>query len=222
MSHVSAFSNTSLLSVFFEECEAAFAFLQKDHRFGCISGLARHDKVRKVITPYTGQDVETPFYASVRYESKNTVLELTYGHEDFSIEGFLHFNTVYRLPLQDVLETAQKQDFSIHPKSRIHDPKTLNTTITDFARSVKNHKRYFLKYDQKFLEKAIEMRAQKIETQLRTEFEENLHLTLTHATIAFAEEDFRSVVVLLTHYKDYLPPADQKKLELARKALMSV
>lgn len=212
-------SAKDLLACFFTECESRFRFLEQKHDFHYLSGLVRYKDGRQIITPYRNQDVPKDFWAITRYEKDNIALEIVYGDEEFVIESYVYFQNIHRLNLSEILWAAKKDDGSVSGNRWASREAFLRDIICNMAASVEKHKRHILNPTQKTIDRAVTMRAKRLEENIREQYKKDLEKATTIAARAFHDRDFKRVLELLSPYEKDLATADSKKLMRARKNL---
>ncbi|MCF8496213.1 MAG: hypothetical protein K9G62_06060 [Alphaproteobacteria bacterium] len=222
MSTVPAYAADTLLSCFFKRCEEHLTFLETRHGYAPVIGLTRFSRGRQIIYPYRPGNTALPFRACARFENGALTLEFSYGEDDLRLDVFLYYRNIYRLSLPEILEAAQKQDSSCESKTHLATPACVAEAIENLAFSIRAHKRYFLKENERLIEKALTMRAIRLEHKIREQLRSDLSLVSVRAAEAYAHKDYKKVIALLTPYKNYLSPADIKKLEKARANLLRV
>ena len=95
-----------LLAGFFEQTPNSFRFLEENHGFHLVFGIARYERGRMFITP-PPQDlgcVKFPFYATFRYENDNRMIEINYGDIDFSLDCHITYDQKYRFSYEDLTQ----------------------------------------------------------------------------------------------------------------------
>ena len=215
------FSAKQLLEHFFSGCESKLRFLEQRHGFTYISGLAEYRNNSKIIRPWRGQEVEETFIALTRYERAETALEIVFGEQQFIIESYVYYGPYQRFSLAEVLTAARK--FS---KGRTNDwgitrPQLIDESLMRIAKNLQNHHKAVLEPNEKLRERMLTIRDVQLEQAVRQHFSRTLKEATLAAAKAFREKNFRMVISMLEPYKNFLPSSELKKLQLAKKQILS-
>ena len=213
---MSKLKNDNLLSRFFSECENCFAFLKQKHDFEELTGLAFFEHGRQIIKPYyVGDAPAETFWAISRYEKDGLAIELSYGDKSFILEGHIYYQHMQRVGFEEVLQMAKKDDTDVRSRPWLTSEHHVAEAITDIAQSIKKNKPYFLKYNEKFVERTMVMRAQRLQQAIRDQHKQNIKYISLMSAQAFQEKNYKRVIQLLRPYQQYLEPGELKKLDLA-------
>jgi hypothetical protein len=211
-----------LLDHYFAECERKFRFIEQQHGFSYLSGLAEYRNNSKIIRPYGGREIGGgEFMAITRYERGDVALEIQYGEARMAMECFVYFAPAQRFSLTEILTAARKA-----PKGKVVDwgitrSILIDENISRLSRTVQTHHKLVLDPGPKMLERMATIRDIQIEQAVRRQFTEMIRKASTQAAIAFREKNYREVVSMLEPYRNHLPAAELKKLQLARRQLVS-
>lgn len=212
----------TLARTFFVECEKQLRFLEQKHDFTYMSGLAEYKNNYHIVRPWAvGQDIEPHFLAMTRYEKNDTALEILYKGEDHRFEVFLYYNTVLRFTIPEMLTAARKKAFAPELARNLVTPAQIVSTLTLLAKDCKKHGKYFLEPSPKLQERAQTIRTKQTEQAVRQHYLRTVQEASTLAAKAYREKDYRQVITLLEPHRKHLPPRDLKKLDLAKKFLLS-
>lgn len=210
-----------LLEHFFSTCESKFRFLEQRHGFSYFSGLAEYRRNTKIVRPYRGEDIQKDFIGLTRYERGDTALEIHYGEAQFIIEAHLYYSPPDRFTLGEVLSAARK-----NPRTKLSDwgitrPELIEDHITRMAKTVHAYHKVILEPSFKMVDRMRTMREMQTEQAVRRLFMETLKEASKIAARAFREKNYLEVVKLLEPYRNYLSASELKKLQLAKKQLIS-
>ena len=223
--HGSSPAAAELLACFFEQCERGFRFLEEQHKFSYLSGLVEYRKNYKIIKPYQNATAALHgagnFLAITRYELDDLALEIQFSKSRLSLEGYMYLEQVQRLEFSEILAAARKDDARIARSAGLTDTHLLGVAVSDMARCLKKHKKYFVSPKLKHLERAATIRHTRLEQAVREHFKSQLSDTCIEAARAFTSKDYKRVIDLLQPVEPYLTIADSKKLNLARKHFFS-
>ena len=218
-------SAQDLLSCFFSECERHFRFLEQKHNFGYLSGLVEYQRNYKIIKPFQDKvalpNAREDFTAITRYERDEMAIEIGFSKIQLSIEGHVYFDPVQRFEFSEVLTAAKKHAQGIGGDIGLTHEDMIASALEDMAKDMKTHIKYFVKPQNKLIERAQVIRSKRIEHAVREHFKTLLEDTSRDAARAFMNKDYKKVMTLLQPFEPYLPNADMKKLILARKHLLA-
>ena len=215
------FPLSALLKCFFAESENHFGFLERRYGFTPISGMIEYFKNYKIIKPFREQDIESSFSAVARYEKNNQALELTYGDDQFSIQGYAYFNPVDRYEFSEIMDAARKQ-FQTHDDWGLTNPDMIAATTQELAKTVSSNARIFLDPSPRLLERIQTIRDTRLEHAIRQRHSDTLKIVGLEAARAYREKDYRRVIELLEPHRHYLKKAELKKLDRAKTAVLSM
>jgi hypothetical protein len=208
------------LKKFFSECESKFRFLELHYNFIYLSGLVEHKNNSKIIKPYAHQELDNSFLAVTRYEKNETAFEITFSPSASALECLAYYGPILRFSLEELLiagrrsQDAGEQALSLTITDTPH-------TLTKIADTLQNNMDIFCAPSEKMIGRALSIRNARLETAIRKKFSERLKSLTFSAARAYREKNYRQVIALLHPYKNYLGAAELKKLELARKQLLS-
>lgn len=210
-----------LLTCFFSGCETSFRFLERRHGFSYCAGLATYANGRQIIRPYAHEEVTPPFWAVTRYEKDDTAIEIIYGDNNFSFDIFFCPDRIHRFSMSELLEASKKAKVAAEKGHTLLDTTSLREKMNRMAQTLNAQSGLLIDIDEDTIRRAVIGRAKRMEKQIRDQFHTNLKLSLKHAAIAFAQENYRMVVSLLSPYESYLKKGDLKKLQEARESLVT-
>lgn len=213
----------ALLRSFFSECERCFRFLEERHGYSFFCGLVEYKNNYKIIRPINlkGPSVEGPFTAVTRYEKNHRAIEITYSSGQFSIEAHAFYNPIDRYALSEIMAAARKPESRLEGDWGINDDMLIQDTIGALANHLEKHAQIILKPTEKLLNRAMTIRHQRLEQAIRQKHQSNIEMACRNAAKAFRQKDYRKVIQLLEPYKRYLKRSELKKLERAKKYLLS-
>jgi len=206
-----------LLQCFFASCEQHFRFLEKDHKFSYISGLAEYRDNHKIIKPYHNHNVTTDFIALTRYEKGMQAIEILYGEQHFFLEGYVYYDKIQRFEFSEVLAAVKKDDRYIAGEWGLTDKSMIEKVIKKIAGTLESNIDLYTQRNEKVLARASVIRNKRIEQAVRKHFEKQIHEACLYAAKAFVEKNYAEVVALLQPLAFYLNAGDLKKLRLAEK-----
>jgi hypothetical protein len=215
------FSAKGLLDHFFSACESKLRFLEQRHGFSYLSGVAEYRNNSKIIRPWHGQDVPENFLALTRYERGDLAIEILYGDKEFTVESYVYYGPVRRYALNEVLNAARKKPRGKTGNWGVTRPGLIDEMISNVALNLEAHHKTLLEPGDKLLERITTIRDMQLEQAVRRHFAETIKTLSMLAAKAYRERDYRQVVEMLEPYKEYLPSAELKKLQLAKKQLLS-
>lgn len=208
------------LTKFFSECESKFRFLELQHNFSYLSGLTEYKNNSKIIKPYAHQELDNSFLAVTRYEKNETAFEITFSPSTSKLECLAYYGPILRFSLEEILIAGRR--------SQDAGDQTLSLTVTEtphtlakIADTLQNNMDIFCAPSEKMIGRALTIRNARLETAIRKNFAERLKSLTFSAARAYREKNYRQVIALLNPYKNYLGAAELKKLELAKKQLLS-
>jgi hypothetical protein len=215
------FSAKNLLEHFFSGCESNLRFLEQRHGFSYISGLAEYRNNSKIIRPWRGQEITETFTALTRYERADTSLEILFGEQQFIIESLVYYGPYQRFSLSEILKAARKI-----PKGKTNDwgitrPQLIDESLGRIAKNLLSHHKVILEPNTKFLDRMLTIRNVQLEQAVRRHFSQTIKDATLLAAKAFREKNFRMVISVLEPYKNFLPSSELKKLQIAKKQLLS-
>lgn len=215
-----AVDSKGLLSCFFEECERQFRFLELDHGFRYVSGLASTKSGRQIIAPYNRQIIDPPFWAVTRYERHETVLELGYGDHGYIIEAYIYCGPYKRFAWLELLHALKKDDERAATCRAVKDEYLISDTVAGFAGVLKDNADHFAAPAPALIHKATTIRSMRIQEQIRQNHKRQITKASRLAAKAMARGDYRHVVELLHPHRDHIGRTDRQKLKHAREKLM--
>lgn len=219
MNHVVRASSRDLLACFFEECEKQFRFLERQHGFLYLSGLAEYRKNYKVITPYLNGPVKEPFLALTRYEKGERAVEILYGEDNFTIEIFMYLDAITRLSLKDLMLAMRIDSVFAKPLVWMTEIGMLRESLEVFAKALQQNDRKFLNPSEKLIDRALTMRGKLTEQTIRAHYEVAKNEASEKAAQAFVRKNYGVVVEILEPFIKDLGAADLKKLKRAQEKL---
>ncbi len=219
MNHVVRASSRDLLSCFFEECEKQFRFLERQHGFLYLSGLAEYKKNYKIIVPYLNAPVKEPFLALTRYEKDDQAIEILYGADNFTIEIFLYLDAITRLSLKDLMLAMRIDTVFSKPLVWMTEVGMLRESLEVFAKALQQYNKKFLNPSEKLIDRALTMRGKLTEQAVRAHYEVAKNEASAKAAQAYVRKNYPLVVEVLTPFVKDLGPADLKKLKRAQEKL---
>lgn len=211
-----------LLKSFFSECERHFRFLEQRYGYGFFCGLCEYQNNYKIIKPFNGHnDISDSFIAVTRYEHSNQAIEIVYNSDQFFMDGYVFYSPADRFGFSEILNASQRADPRVDSDWGITDNVLITRIVERFAQGFKKNASLILNPQGKILDKALRIRHSKLETVIKKRHNEDIKLICEQAALAFREQNYRLVVKLLEPYKNYLKQADLKKLDRAKKYLLS-
>jgi len=186
-----------------------------------MSGLAEYKNNYKIVRPYDGQAVDDDFVAMTCYEKDNTVLEVLYKGEGHQLETLLYYNSVLRFDVPELLSAARKNAISPRAAQGLSSPTQITETVSRLAEDFEKHAKLICNPPVKLLERAQTIRVKHMEQTIRKFYADTVNQAVTLAAKAYREKDYKGVVALLEPHKNHLSPSDLKKLQLAKKQLLS-
>ena len=214
-------STHELLRCFFSECERHFRFLEQRYDYSFFYGLAEYRNNYKVIRPFLEDHVDQSFIAITRYEKENQAIEITFGSDQYYLEGHTYYSPIERFEFSEILSAAKKPNDYVAGDRGLKSATLIESTVSTMARHVEKSARILLEPKQKILDRAMTMRHSRLEHAIRQIHADGLQIVCASAAKAFREKNYRLVVELLEPHKNYLKKADLKKLERAKKTLLS-
>ncbi|MBX2833697.1 MAG: hypothetical protein KTR28_01865 [Micavibrio sp.] len=211
-----------LLERFFHSCEHHFRYLEQSCGYNYISGILEYRDNYKVIKSFKNQQIRNDFLAITRYERGLQAIEIIYGEEHFFLEGYVYYDRIRRFELSEVLAAAKKNDVSIAGEWGLSSPDMLEKSVQRIAESLKNNVSYYIRRDERLLQRAEAIRNHRIEQSVRKHFDKHIVEACTQAAKAFVHKDYTMVISILQPLEHYLASGDLKKLRLAEKYLVSL
>ncbi|MEZ5815394.1 MAG: hypothetical protein R3E13_11855 [Alphaproteobacteria bacterium] len=215
-------STDKVLRCFFSECERHFRFLEERHGYSFLCGMAEYKNNYKIIKPLEDRPEEgRSFSAVTRYEKDGRAIEICFGNELFMVEAYSFYNPFERFELAEILTAARKDSQCLAGDKGVSTPELIQKTLGRIATCLEKHARVILNPGPKLLERAMTIRSARLEQGLRQKHSDALQAICADAASAYLEKNYRRVVELLEPHKAYLQKADLKKLERAKKYLLS-
>jgi len=214
-------SANELLRCFFSECERHFRFLEERYGYSFICGLAEYQKNYKIIKPLNDQKVDGSFLAVTRYEKDERAIEICFGNEQFLIEAYTFYNPFDRFELSEILTAARKDNEQLAGDWGVTNPELIQKTILRIASSLQDQAHIILEPKPKLLARAMTIRNARLEQSIRQKHNDTLKSICEDAASAYREKNYCRVIQLLEPHKNYLQKADIKKLNRAKKYLLS-
>lgn len=211
--------NSELLACFFRGCETHFGFLGHEPGFSAFSGMASYERGRIVIRPFDEQNVPENFSAVAHYERGDDAVEILYEENGYTLSVFLTYGRVDRLSLAEMVKAGGKR--APRAESHLTQCAQLEHALERFASCFRQHSALLIEPKAALLEKARAARSAQINEELRRRARENMGFACKQAALAYIEKDWRRVVALLTRFERELTGYDLKKLEVARRKLIS-
>lgn len=216
---------SDLLACFFNECERNFRFLEEGHHFGYLSGLVEYHKNYKIIKPYKNSmpnsQISGNFLAITRYEREELALEIQFSKSKLALEGYMYLDGIHRLEFSEILAAAKKETSEVARSAGLSDTVLIEAAVKSMSTAIKEHKKYFISPSERQIERAATIRHTRLEQAVREHFKMQILDACTEAARAFTGKNYKRVVDLLEPVEAHLTMADSKKLNLARKHLMS-
>ena len=219
-----------LLAYFFQDCKKQFRFIKKDHGFSSLAGMLSYEQGRHIITPhYDPKAVEYPFHSTVRYERKDTFIEIVYGDYNFSLECYITYQRRYRFLLSDLIQSLPDdkkiasapicfdQDDQHDVAPQIQHIGSLLQTIHDTLKAYAHV--LFIEPTEDFLERALLLQAKKVKARIQAQYEREKESACEKAAQAFHQQDFKRVIMLFRPYKNDLAPRETDMFSLAISSL---
>lgn len=213
-----------LLAFFFKECEREFRFLEQEHGFAYFSGLSEYRKGRWIFTPWQSQQPLSPggFEASTFYEKDRVTFEISFSGESHVISPRLCYDRVYRLGLEEVLKAARKDYLFRSYTPYASETASVEKAIHALGKTVQKNKALLTQPNPKIIERALTIREKLLEQKIREQFIRDMNEACTAAARAFMNKDYRRAIELFTPYETHLSFAHLKKLDLARRKILSI
>lgn len=215
------FPAEQLLELFFHECEKKFRFLEQLHDMTYLSGLVEKKNHYKIIRPYINQAPKFPFQAVTRYESDQMALELRYGEESMITECYLFYGPINRFTLEEILYAGRKAPNKVFSDWGVTHEQSIKNYIQKTAEAVKAHHKLLIAPSEKHIERALTIKDKRLEQAVYKQYNKALQETARKAAKAYRQKNYRLVVSLLSPYEKHLPNAERKKLDLAKRQLLS-
>lgn len=210
-----------LLASFFEHTPQALAFLEKEHDFQPVHGLARYDKGRVVISPPPANldAVHFPFFATFRYENADHLIELVYGDVDLSLDCFITYNHTYRFSLSDLERffslTRHEGKNGLALSGLFTAPAHIEKAINGTAQTLHSNIRRFLKPPEGFLDHALRYQKEILNQNIYQTYQHEMHQACREAALAFQDGNYKRTIMLYRPYRDHLSPEDFRIFSLA-------
>ncbi|MCB9982826.1 MAG: hypothetical protein H6861_04000 [Rhodospirillales bacterium] len=211
----------ALLQHFFSSCERSFRFLEQRHGYTFFCGLVEYQNNYKIIKPFNQEHYDGSFNAVTRYEKGDQAIEINYSSDQFAIEACGFYNPINRLELCEVMTAARKTSPALEGDWGVTDETLLQNSISSLAQAVEKYARVLLEPSDKLLNRALTIRDKRLEQTIRQMHQTHIDDACRDAAKAYRQRDFRNVVRLLEPHKRYLKRGDLKKLERAKKSLLS-
>lgn len=221
-SHSPAKDNTldSRLACFFQSCEREFRFLEQDHNFSYLSGLAQYRQGRLVFLPYKAGGKDENPEAVTLYEKNRVALEISYEADKSNLQIYFRYDRIYRFEIAEILKAHRKPALSEWRALQALLPDTLQNALKTAAAEVQHNVELLENLSPDAIQKILNMREKLMQQKIRDQHKQDIENAIETAVKAFALKDYRRVVEILTPHEQYLNFAAIKKLEIARKYLL--
>lgn len=198
-----------------------FRFLELQYGFQYISGLVHAQKGRQLIAPYQpGHAIPIPFTAVTRYEKDRQSIEVLYHEDRFTLECYLSQRGMARVTLDEFLKAAKKTGSLRQKPPLAMQPEGLTASIAQLSQTIQAHINDIVVTHERTFERALIIREKLLEQGIREQYDRAMQQVSAEAARAFLHKDFPKVVALFRPYERDLTPADQKKLDLARRKMV--
>ncbi len=205
----------ALLPCFFEHGENSFSFLEDEHGYKPVHGLVTYQAGRKIITPFKGQDYEVPFFALLRFEKAISAIEISFGDLDYYLEPSIYLDLYERFSLGDLAQAAMQDTAGLENSCFLTEPRDLIGALDGLGQALRKNMNVFIEPDVKIVERAKKMRTKRLEQSIKEQHRRYIQIMSEKAAEAFADKDYKSVIMILRPLGGDLYPADRKKLEIA-------
>lgn len=209
-----------LLTGFFEQTPASFGFLQEHHNFDVVSGMARYERGRMIITPAPKDlgSVKFPFYATFRYETARRMIEINYGDIDFSLDCHITYDQKYRFSYEDLTHFFSLKDNG-SPAAKASQLFTNETDIRQAIRktglTIEKNLERLLNPPTKFLEQALQYQREVLNRNIYQTYKQDMQAACSEASQSFREGNYKRTIMLYRPYRDHLSPEDFRIFSLA-------
>lgn len=214
-----AVSFEDLVAHFFECCDGSFDFLCKDYDFKKYNGMVAFHGGRKIIQPFKPRKKDEPQLVICRLEKNEIAIELTYDNEHMLLDSYIYFDFVNRFSLKDIANAAKKNRLEFGGDFVISSPVLITKEVERVASSINKEPQIFTQYDDKLVERALNIRSKQMEHAIREQHKQDLSTAIEKAAKAYREKDYRRVVELYKPFEPYLKLSDKKKYQRAVKEL---
>lgn len=204
-----------LLPCFFEQGDQSFSFLTDDHGFKPVHGLVTYQAGRKIITPFKGQDYDVPFFALLRFEKGMNAIEISYGDLDYYLEANIYIDLYERFSLSDLVQASMQDDFGLENIGYLTNQKDLMSSLNILNKALLRNIDLFVNPDPRIVERAKKMRSKRLEQSVKEQHRRYIQIMSEKAAEAFAQKDYKTVIMILRPLGEELYPADRKKLKIA-------
>jgi hypothetical protein len=214
-----------LLGDFFSICAREFRFLEEDHGFTCVRGLSEYRKGHRLLTPWHEQHVipaDAPFEAVTLYEKDDTAFEILYSSTNRTIDLYAGYSKSPRLQFQEILKAARRSLFVPLEIPVAVQHSTVEKTLQAISPVIQKNINFITAPNPKMIERALETREKHRELKLQEQLERDMAAAAQEAFRAFIVKDYRRVIELFTPYEHNLSFIHLRKLDIARKNLLSV
>lgn len=219
--HAQAEEHIKRLACFFGACAGSFSFLERDHGFDRVGGLAARIRDRTVITPFDPQRARGEHHdALVLYEKDNVTFEISYTR-DHRLDSYIMFNRAHRFPFYDFIASARKAFLYRRDSVVIEDRETVESEIEKLAEVARKHKDLLADCSPRLLERALMIRETVMEQKIRAQYKRELKRVSEAAAKAFMEKNYLLVIELCTPYEHHLSASCLKKLDIARSKILN-
>lgn len=186
-----------------------------------MSGLAEYRNNVKIVRPYQGQNPGGEFIALTRYERADTAIEFQFGEGQYILECHVYYGPAERMKIDEIIAAARKG-----PRKKIIDwgltrPEMIDENLDRIAAYLLAHRKIILEPSPKLLSRIKTIRDMQIEQAVRRHFAQTIKEATIKAAVAYRQKDFRLVISALEPYRPYLSTAELKKLQLAKKQLLT-
>lgn len=218
MNQIVSANSHDLLTCFFQESEKQFRFLEEEHGYMYLSGLAEYQKNYKIIKPYKNdrQDGKPPFFAVTRYEKQTHAIEILYGDKQYVLEIYIYPDMVTRLNLREII-AAMRSDYPIMQNvSHLLEKEKITQSLALFSQVMQKNPK-IIEPSERLIERATTMQSKLMEQGVREHLKKLVQNASILAAEAFVDKNYTKVIDLLEPLEGYISISDQKKLNIARK-----
>ena len=179
-----------------------FDFLVKEYSFSCVKREETY----------------------VRYESSVVFVNVYLGRSSFELNVEIGERVIgkdlpeSRFTIGEILYLANPQVAENYHSYQVTTSQSVKTFVGELARIVKLHAIPALLGDHEFFQRVAEIQLQRSNDLLRTW---ELNRVRREVETAWREKDFKRVIEIYDPVKDQLTPAEEKKLQYAKKKILS-
>ena len=218
MNQIVGATSHDLLTCFFQESEKQFRFLEQEHGYMYLSGLADYQKNYKIIKPYKNdfKNDQAPFFAITRYEKPDNAIEILYGDKQHVLEVYIYPDTVTRLNLREIIAALRTDSPIMQNISYLVEKDKIKQSLTLFSQIMQTNPK-IIAPTARLVERASIMQSKLMEQGVREHLKKLVQNASILAAEAFVDKNYKKVIELLEPLEGYISVSDKKKLNIARK-----